>query len=83
MITTIKNRVKSAFNEVGAVSFEYVFIIGGVGAVIVGALALGAPSLMTSVLDGACEAADAVLGTATDCTPDHPNLPNHPDHPGP
>ena len=81
--SSVKTRVRSFLrNEKGAVAFEYVLIIGGVSAVIILAIALGAPSLMTSVLDSACEAVDAVLGTTTDCTPsDHDHSLDKPGHP--
>ena len=70
MITNIKNRVKSALNERGAVAFEYVLLIGGVSAVIVLAIVAGAPGLMGAVLDGACTAIDLVVDIGlTDCTP--------------
>ena len=49
-------------NEKGAVAFEYVLIIGGVSAVIVAALAVGAPSLFGQVMAGTCAAIDNVLG---------------------
>ena len=49
---SVKERLLSRLhNEKGAVAFEYVLILGGVSAVIVTALALGAPSLFTGMLN--------------------------------
>ena len=68
-IHEIKSRLQGRLDETGAVAFEYVLIIGGVSAVIVAAIALGAPSLMTAVLDGTCGAINDILDTAANCTP--------------
>ena len=48
-------------NEKGAVAFEYVLIIDGVSAVIVAALAVGAPSLFDSVVTSTCSSLDGVV----------------------
>ena len=65
-IYSIKDRLLNKLrNEEGAVAFEYVLIIGGVSAVIVAALAVGAPNLFSTVLSATCDAIDAVLDTST------------------
>ena len=49
--------------QLGAVSFEYVLIIGGVSVVAVGLLAVGADAVMKQLLIyGLCEQFDAMVG---------------------
>ena len=65
-IHEFKSRIQGRLsNEKGAVAFEYVLIIGGVSAVIVAAITVGAPSLMSSTLTAACSAVGGVLGGGT------------------
>ena len=67
------HKIKGAFNEKGAVAFEYVLIIGGVSIVIVFAITVAAPILMNSVLSGVCSAVYEIPGITVDCT----NVHNH------
>ena len=64
-IHEFKTRIQGRLNEKGAVAFEYVLIIGGVSAVIVLAITVGAPSLMQNTLTAACSAVGNVLGGGT------------------
>ena len=59
----LKGKVLSALkDQLGAVSFEYVLIIGGVSVVAVGLLAVGADTMMKQLLIyGLCEQFDDML----------------------
>lgn len=59
----LKGKVLSALkDQLGAVSFEYVLIIGGVSVVAVGLLAIGADIMMKQLLIyGLCEQFDDML----------------------
>ncbi len=59
----IKGKALSALkDQLGAVSFEYVLIIGGVSVVAVGLLAVGADTMMKQLLIyGLCEQFDDML----------------------
>ena len=50
--------------QTGAVAFEYVLIIGGVSAVIVGAMVVAVPGLFNDVFDASCDAIVGVLDDA-------------------
>ena len=70
--SSLKNRtLRILKDQAGAVAFEYVLIIGGVSAVIVGALAFAAPGLFGVILDATCSAVEGVFTVTTfgDCTP--------------
>ena len=60
----IKNKTPRALKgQIGAVSFEYVLIIGGVSVVAVGLLAVGADAMMKQLLIyGLCEQFDDMVG---------------------
>jgi len=53
--------------EAGAVAFEYVLIVGGVGAAVVGAIVFANPTLVDVTILGACQAIGSVLGNAESC----------------
>ena len=54
--------------QLGAVSFEYVLIIGGVSVVAVGLLAVGAEQLMREILnEGLCEGSGRAFGSDWHC----------------
>ena len=59
----LKGKALSALqDQLGAVSFEYVLIIGGVSVVAVGLLAVGADTMMKQLLIyGLCEQFDDML----------------------
>ncbi len=60
----LKGKAQSALKEqLGAVSFEYVLIIGGVSVVAMGLLAVGADVMMKQLLIyGLCEQFDDMVG---------------------
>ena len=62
-IHEFKTRIQGRLDQKGAVAFEYVLIIGGVSAVIVGAITVAAPSLMNTVIGGATTAVCGVLNS--------------------
>ena len=66
-IHEFKSRVQGRLNEKGAVAFEYVLLIGGVSAVIVGLIVGVAPGLMGTVIDGATCAINGIPGFGTPC----------------
>ena len=62
----VKERILNSLRiEKGAVAFEYVLIIGGVSAVVVGALAVGAPGLFGTILTATCASIATIPGFAT------------------
>ena len=67
-LSWLKDRILSLLpSETGAVAFEYTLVMGGVSAVILAAFLVDQPTLMISVIRGACSSIDNLL--ATDCTP--------------
>ena len=53
--------------ESGAVSFEYALILGGVSAVVMVILVAVDPTLVDTVINGACNAIGDVLGNPASC----------------
>ena len=53
--------------ESGAVAFEYVLILGGVSAAVMGAIVFANPTLMQVTLSGACQAIADVLSYDSNC----------------
>ena len=68
-IHLIKDKTLRALKgQLGAVSFEYVLIIGGVSVVTVGLLAVGAEQIMGEIInEGLCEGAGRALGSDWHC----------------
>ncbi len=60
----LKGKTQSALkDQLGAVAFEYVLMIGGVSVVAVGLLAVGADAIMKQLLIyGLCEQFDDMVG---------------------
>ncbi len=60
----LKGKAQSALgDQLGAVSFEYVLMIGGVSVVAVGLIAVGADAIMKQLLIyGLCEQFDDMVG---------------------
>ena len=54
--------------ESGAVAFEYVLILGGVSAAVMGALVLANPNLVDVTISGACNSIANVFGTDLACS---------------
>ena len=67
-LSWLKDRTLSLLpSETGAVAFEYTLVMGGVSAAIMVAFLVDQPTLMISVIRGACSSIDNLL--AMDCTP--------------
>lgn len=51
-------------DQKGAVAWEYLLVIAGVSVAIIGAVAVGAPSLTSGVLNATCSSINSVFPTA-------------------
>ena len=61
-LINIKTYVQSFIqNQKGVVAWEYLLVIAGVSVAIIFAVAVGAPSMTSAVLNGTCSAINTVL----------------------
>ena len=62
---SIKDRVQSFIqDQKGVVAWEYLLVIAGVSVAIIFAVAVGAPSMTSAVLNATCEGINSVLPTS-------------------
>ena len=63
MLSSIKTKSRTFLEgQLGAVAFEYLLLIGGVSAVVVGLLVFGVNSLGSELIEFVCERVDETLG---------------------
>ena len=66
----LANRASSPLKDgTGAVSFEYVLILGAVSAVVMAAIVLANPSLIDVTIEGACRNIGKVFDDDLPCIP--------------